>query len=350
MGKTNFTSLIAMVFVAMSWMGLNSAQAQCGAPAGLTVTSMTTTTATLQWTSPNTPIVDHCWTIEVGAAGFQCGAGQRVFETTVCTFTPGVTWNNATGVVSYTVTGLAPGTDYQFSLVETCDGFAGNSGLCDNAVSGVFTTFDDNPTVTFTAVKPSCPEVSPGYVPNGSFSITITDGVSCTGLYDIVATPDVGSSPLGNTPPFTTPSVVFNATQAGSPYLFTGAGAGTYTIQVFELGLCNHQTNPTVITVTVPDGMDMADPIWQIADLIGNVIVDNNIFTIPGTTANLGNVVIPEGECGFQQHLFATGFDLCDGFMTDPAAVRTVSITTTPATVQPPTQQDLFLMDLARIY
>jgi hypothetical protein len=329
-----YLPLLYLFFMGISY----NLQAQCGAPAGLTVISQTTTTATLQWTSPNTPIVDHCWTIEVGAAGFACGTGQQVFTSTVCTNTAGVTWNNATGVVSYIVTGLQPGTDYQYSLVETCDGFVGNSGSCLNAVSIVFTTFDDNPTVTFTATAPSCPAVSPGYVPNGSFSVSIGDGASCTGLYDIVATPDAGSGPLGNTPPFSFPSIIFNATDAGSPYLFTGAGAGTYTIQVFELGLCNHPTNPTVITVVVPDGTDNQDPIWQIADVIDNVLADNNIFTIPGTTANQGNINIPQGSCSFQQQLYATGFDLCDDFITNPAAVRIVSVNTVPASVNPATQ------------
>ena len=271
-----------------------------------------------------------------------CGVGQDVYLETICTFPQN--GNPAATLVGpdtyqFTVTGLAPGTDYLWSLVETCDGAQGNSGFCFNAIGPMFTTFDDPFIVTGQGFKPSCPFISPGYIPDGSFTVSIQDGVSCPGTtYDITITPVPNSGPLGSTPPAPIPNFVLGATAAGSPYLFTNAGAGNYTVTVLETGPCNQMVNPEVIVVNVPDGMDMVDPIWQIADILGNVLADNNIFTIPGTTANQGNINIPEGSCSYQQQLYATGFDLCDGIIVAPNAVSVVSNTTVPATVIPATQ------------
>lgn len=228
---------------------------QCLPPVGLSTTARTTTSATLNWTSQNLPIADHCWTIEIFASNGSCNSGQFIFRQTVCTSTAGVTWNASNGQVSYTATNLQPGTSYIFSLVETCNRNQGNSGSCSNALSPIFQTFDAPFTVTYTASPPTCQEGQPSCTPNGSISVTITDATSCPGtIYDIVVTPNLNSSPLGASPPFTIPNVVFNATAAGSPYLFTGAGAGIYTITVFEVGPCNPNPNPEVVLAIVPNG------------------------------------------------------------------------------------------------
>jgi hypothetical protein len=340
MGKTNFTFLFGLVAIAMSWMGLNTASAQCNPPHTMTVVSVTETTATLRWTSPNTPIVDHCWTLEVGAVGFSCGNGQQVVETTICTNSPGVTWNNATGVVTYTVGGLQPGTSYDWTLVETCDGIPGtNSGPCSNAQGPVIVTLDAQFQVSATTVRPTCPEVSPGYVPDGSFTVTVVDGVTCAGTYTIQALPVANSSPLGNTPPFTTVVAYIGFGQGN--FLFDNAGAGQYTVIVTETGPCNPPTDPVVIIVTVPDGIDNQAPIWYITDVLGNTIVDNDPLTAAPsslTVSTPGNpLVLPEGECGYQQQLYAFGFDNCDGAIVNPAAVTSTAVTT-PNTINPGTQ------------
>ncbi|MCB0673452.1 MAG: hypothetical protein KDC59_16030, partial [Saprospiraceae bacterium] len=301
--------------------------AQCAPPGGLTIVSLTTTTATLQWTSVNLPITDHCWTLEVFAAGGLCSMGQDVFLAVVCTSTPGITWNPATGVVSYTVTGLAPGTSYQYSLVETCDGTAGNSGSCMNAISPPFRTFDDPFIVTSTGFSPGCPFITPGYVPDGSFVVSIIDGTSCPGTtYDVTAAPIAGSGPLGSTPPAPIPNFILGATAAGSPYLFINAGAGNYQVTVLETGPCNPAINPEVIIVSVPDGTDNVDPIWSIMDTLGTTLTDNNPFTIPGITYDLGTLTIDTGMCGVTTYHDASGFDLCDGIITNPNAVQVVSV------------------------
>lgn len=304
-------------------------------PTNLTITQVTETTATLRWISQNPPVTDHCWNIEVGAQGFLCHSGQSVVNMVVCTFTSGVTVLGP--VVTYTVTGLQPGTDYQFSLVETCDGVPGlNSGFCFNALSPPFTTLDNPFTVAETTVAPTCPEVSPGYVPNGSFSIQITDPASCPGTtYDIDITPVPGSSPLNNTPPIPVPNGLTGVTAGSYPFDF--AGAGQYEVSVTETGPCNPAIDPVDLVVTVPDGLDSVDPVWQIADVLGNVMVDNDPMTPPLPTIDLGNMVMPDGSCGIQQQLYATGLDLCDGIVSAANAVS-ASAVTTPASIMPGTQ------------
>jgi hypothetical protein len=83
--------------------------------------------------------------------------------------------------------------------------------------------------------------------------------------------------------------------------------------------------------------MDMVEATWYLGDVLGNVIADNDPFTVPGTAVNLGVVTIPEGSCSYQQQLYAFGIDNCDGLITNPAAVVAVA-NTTPATVVPGTQ------------
>jgi hypothetical protein len=279
-------------------------------------------------------VVEHCWNIEIGGAGFAAGNGTALVAQTVCWNDPNLTINGTT--LTYTFTGLIPGTCYDWYVSETCDGVLppfNNSGW--SFVGPQFCTFDSPFDLAFTAMKPTCPEVSPGYVPNGSFSVTVTDPTTCPGgLYNLVATPVIGSSPLGNTPP-ATPNTYLGV-PAGT-YNFSNAGAGDYTVNVTQVGICNPINDPDAITVTVPDGMDMVEAIWYLGDVLGNVIADNDPFTVPGTAVNLGVVTIPEGSCSYQQQLYAFGIDNCDGLITNPAAVVAVA-NTTPATVVPGTQ------------
>jgi len=237
--------------------------------------------------------------------------------------------------IAVTVGGLQPGTDYEFFVNETCDGIGAPLNVSDCAGPLAFQTKDAQYTVTSTALAPSCPFVSPGYVPNGSFTVTVTNGTTCAGTYTVNATPVAGSGPDGSTPPFTTVTTYIGF-PAGA-YFFGNAGAGNYTVTVTETGPCNPTTDPVVTVVTVPNGTDAVAPTFYVTDVLGNILADNDPLTAQGVTFNLGNVTVPEGECGRQDEYYVFGNDVCDGFIVADNAVSATAVTT-PNTIVPGTQ------------
>ncbi len=335
MEKTNFTFVnpaswikaLALVLFAGLGLGLQTANAQCAAPTGLGAANITGDAVTVTFTTNNLPVDDHCWRILIGGQGFT-NVGQAVVDVVVCAGPnngPSVGLNIAGSSVSVDIMGgaLAPGTCYDYYVTETCDGLAGGNA---SPFAGPFTfcTFDDPFTVDWAATRPTCPG---GF--DGSFTISINDGPSCTGTtYDIAVVAG---------PSATIPNLVLGATDAGSPYLFTNAAAGTYTVQVTETGPCNPPTNPVTVSVVVPAGVDVVNPIIYLTDIFGNILADTDPFTIPGTAANLGNVTLPEGTCGRQDEFYVYGFDNCDGFIVVPGAFTATAVTA-PASLIPGTQ------------
>ena len=335
--RTNFIISIFCIFILFNIPNLLAQP--CNVPGFLPVTDITQNTATLNWVTNTSPPTSHCWTIEVGALGFDCGEGQQVVETTVCEGDPEVEINGDN--ISYSVMDLQAGTSYEFSLVETCDGVGpGNSGPCQKSPFS-FSTLDDPFSVLIqNIISPSCPEVSPGYGPNGSFIVLIKDGLSCPGTtYNISVVAQNGSSPEGNTPPPVTPQAI-NDVMAGN-FLFEGAGAGQYKVTVTETGPCNPADETEIWTAIISDGTDIEEPTWMISDMLGNVLVDNDDDTEQEDYLDFGQVNVPEGSCSFQQNYFAIGLDDCDGFICNPNAVNLVSNTTDPSTVSPATQVNI---------
>jgi hypothetical protein len=328
-------------------LGLQSALAQCPNPGGLTTLNIGQNTASLRWTSNDTP-TDNCWVVTLGGSGMTLNAagcpdgGQGLFTATVCyinnvvSFSAPVTSMVVSGTqITIGVGGLQPGTTYNWYVSETCDGFAPPFNVSGCAGPAAFQTLDAQYTVSATTVRPTCPFVSPGYVPNGSFTVTVTDGTTCTGTYNVTASPIANSGPAASTPPNTTVTGYFNFGDGN--FLFPDAGAGCYTVTVTETGPCNPPTDPVVIVVCVPDGIDNTQPTFYVTDVLGNILADNDPLTAAGTTYNFGNVAVPEGECGRQDEYYVYGFDNCDGFIVAGNAVS-ASATTTPATIQPGTQ------------
>lgn len=354
MKKTNFTfnafrGLASVLTVLMMVLGVQSAMAQCAAPSALTTLNIGQNTASLRWTStaPNTPL-DNCWTITLGGVGMTLEAsgcpqgGQALFTTTVCnfggvpTFNAPVTGMTVVGTqVTVTVGGLPPGTSLQWFVSETCDGIAPPNNVSTCTASAPFQTLDAQYTVTATAVPPTCPFASPGYTPNGSFTVTVTNGSTCAGTYTVNAAPVAGSGPAGSTPPLTTVTTYIGF-PAGA-FLFANAGAGTYNVTVTETGTCNPPTDPVVIQVIVPNGVDAVAPVFYITDVLGNTLADNDPLTPQGTSVNFGNNPVPEGACGRQDEYFVFGFDNCDGFINALNAVSATAVTV-PATIIPGTQ------------
>lgn len=350
MEKTNSTFVrplswmraLGLVFV-MTLFGLQTASAQCPAPAGVSATTVGQSSATLVWNSGSADAVDHCFVLEVGGIGFACGLDQSIVELTLCEgVTPGLTRSG--NQFTYTVTGLQPGTTYDWSLVEQCDGVAppnNISGPC--VIQGLpFTTFDDQ----FTAVPsnimaPTCPLVSPGFVPNGSFDVVVGDGTTCAGTYQL----DVVSEPALSA---LTPSGVAAYAGGGQgTYSFTGAAPGNYVIHVYETGPCNPATDPVVVNINVPDGTDGVAPDFSVSDLLGNVIADTYAGANPffggvyPSAAVLPDFTAPEGACSDEEVFFVFPIlDDCDGLINAADAV-TASATTAPASVVPPTQVEV---------
>ena len=72
---------------------------------------------------------------------------------------------------------------------------------------------------------------------------------------------------------------------------------------------------------------DNINPIAQIADVLGNVLADNNVFTIPGTAFNFGTTTLLQGVCSRVDYFYITAFDDCDGIINNPNAAEIVSAT-----------------------
>ncbi len=90
-----------------SWAGPHtfttlSAILPCLAPSSLGTSNITQTTARLWWMSGGTSTSN--WDLEYGLSGFTLGQGTRISTTTP----------------SYTVSGLTPGTDYDFYVRDSC--------------------------------------------------------------------------------------------------------------------------------------------------------------------------------------------------------------------------------------
>jgi hypothetical protein len=129
MERTSFTTnrswILGIFTLVLGLAGFQSASAQCPLPTGLTALNIGQNSATLRWTSNDTP-TDNCWTVTVGGQGLvNCNnAGQATIQTTVCyinnvvSFSAPVTGMTVVGSqISVTVGGLQPGTDYEFFVV-----------------------------------------------------------------------------------------------------------------------------------------------------------------------------------------------------------------------------------------
>ncbi|HRK82676.1 MAG TPA: GEVED domain-containing protein [Saprospiraceae bacterium] len=294
----------------------------CLPPTNLTASMIMLNTATLSWQVNNDPftginVTNHCWRVTIGGQGYNGNPGQAIQEMTVCAGDPGVTI--AGNIVSINVAGLAPGTCYQFTVSETCDGIGPDYNASAVTISAPFCTFDTPPVVTATATAPSCPVGTPGFVANGTITVTVAHGTSCqTGIYNI----EVVSGPYLPLAPLT-----YAGVNAGN-YTFTGAGPGSYVLRVSEVsGTCNQKPSlhPVLVTVVVPNAVDITPPTKYVEDVLGNPV-----------TA-LGPYTLPEGVCSRQVQLYVSGDDTCDGPITAGNAVTATAVMN-PATVQPGTQ------------
>ena len=272
-------------------------------------------------------------------------AGQGLVTATVCAVgnANGALQSNSAAVtgtrtgnnISVTVTGLPAGTQLRWYVSETCDG-VGNP-VTDCVAGAQFMTRDAQFTVAPTHSQLTCPKASPGYVANGVITVTVTDGSTCAGTYTVTAVPVPNSNlaPIGFAP--ATPPAVVAQAPVGNVFTFTGAGVGQYTITVLETSGCNPVTNPVVNTLTVVNPPDVVAPVLFLTDLLGNILADTDTGTpAVGSNFNLGNVTLPEGDCGRQDLFMVWGTDTCDGFLAPTGAV-TATAATLPTSINPGT-------------
>ncbi|MBK8705510.1 MAG: hypothetical protein IPN33_19415 [Saprospiraceae bacterium] len=192
--------------------------------------------AELRWTTHDTP-ANNCWVVTVGPAGMAVDASgcpqseQALFTTTVCyinnnvSFSAPVTGMTVVGnQIRITVGSLPANTYLEYYVSETCDGMPAPYNVSSCAGPAGFYTLEAPYTVSATSVKPVCLFISPGYVPNGSFTVTVTDGSTCPGTYTVSAVPIANSGPSNYTPPFTSINT-YNNFPAGN-FLFANAGVG----------------------------------------------------------------------------------------------------------------------------
>ncbi|MEZ5041744.1 MAG: T9SS type A sorting domain-containing protein [Saprospiraceae bacterium] len=351
-------------------------------PPALTITGCDEDGATLTWYSVNGDhhegINDHCWLIKVTGAGPVHFAGggiigvvvdylgaqlhNAIVEVEICEGDDALTIAPVPGhpgiySVTYDLSSnlIQPGTAYWAAVAEVCNRMPvlGNNSswnfqrdlLVNYHIGGPFDTdeiFDEYPwdgyegyfktkdsqfTASSDYEKTSCPEETNGYVEDGCIVVTIGDGESCWGLYNITIDGDLmlvgGEEAVG----------------AGE-YTFCGYGVGPHDVDVELVNGCNPPTRRLEADVVIPNGMDMVSPIITVADFFAGTLLANE----GGDVIALGDMLIPEGSCSMKSYFIVTGVDNCDGEICDGDAV-TAEATDGPANVDPGTQVQVYNQD-----
>jgi len=383
---------LAFALVATLCFGLTPASAQepgvdvCVANV-LTVTDCYQDGATLKWYSVNGDhyegLNDHCWLIRVTGAGpvhfatydplfgvFIDYLGAQLLnslvEVEICEGDENLTITEddpVAGVysISYDLSSdlIQPGTAYWAAVAEVCNRMPvlGNNSIWNfqrdaqpgplpspfdedevfdeypwDGYEGYFKTKDAPFTVETDATKPTCPEESEGYEEDACIEVTITDGETCWGAYNIYidgVIQDEGGDQVY---------------KAGT-YEFCDYGVGPHDVKVELVNACNPKERRIETEVVVPNGMDMESPKIVVTDFFAGALVADNIDeSEAGEAADLGDMVIPEGSCSMKSYFHVTGVDDCDGEICDGDAVTAVRISG-PANVNPGTQVNIYNLD-----
>ncbi|MDZ4857392.1 MAG: Ser-Thr-rich GPI-anchored membrane family protein [Candidatus Hydrogenedentes bacterium] len=97
-------------------------------------------------------------------------------------------------------------------------------------------------TLSATVIPASLPSADAGFTPDGTVTVSVGDATGCVGSYNV----QYISGPFA-------PSVTAYLGFPAGDLLFDGIGPGTYLFRVTEIGSCTLQTDPSDITVIVPD-------------------------------------------------------------------------------------------------
>jgi len=391
LSMTRLSSTIALADAEDLERNIGIAFDVCYPPYQLTTTECTEDGATISWRTINDSehdgVADHCWKIAVGGAGPQhsvfgelglfldfLGAGlhSALIEISICADDEDLEVTEVEpGVfeITYELSSdlIQPGTAYWFAISETCDDMPalGNTSIWNfqrlipiadsdpgpfldggdpdylwDDYEGYFLTKDEQFTVDIVTTKPTCPEETEGYVEDACIEITIADGSTCWGVYNIT---------IDGTLMEQSDSEEGGADVAGfsqGTYTFCGYGVGTYTVSVEEVDNCNPPKSELIDdAVEVPNGMDMESPKIIVTDFFaGSLVADNNDDSVAGEAADLGDMDIPEGSCSMKSYFYVTGVDNCDGEICEGSAV-TATVTDGPENVDPGTQVNIYNLD-----
>jgi hypothetical protein len=144
-GANNSTCLVSTTVAPASGTTFTFTPATCLAPSALTATSITPTSATLDWTSNGS---EPAWRIEYGPTGFTQGTGTKVYTTTK----------------PYLLNGLTSATSYQYYVKALCSASdsSGNAGpytfvtLCNPITSLPWTEGFEGLSVVGANILPIC--------------------------------------------------------------------------------------------------------------------------------------------------------------------------------------------------
>lgn len=357
-------------------------------PPALTVTDCYQDGATLTWYSVNGDhyegVNDHCWLIKVTGAGPVHFAGGGVIgvvidylgaqllnslvEVEICEGDDALTIEPLAGhpgiySVTYDLSSdlIQPGTAYWAAVAEVCNRmpvYGNNSSwnfqrdiLVNYHIGGPFDedeVFDDYPwdgyegyfktkdaafSVETDASKPTCPEESEGYEEDGCIEVTITDGETCWGSYNIYIDGEIQDEDGDE---------VYKA----GTHEFCGYGVGPHDVKVELVNDCNPKERRIETVVDVPNGMDVESPKMVVTDFFAGALVADNIDDSDSAdeSADLGDMDIPEGACSMKSYFHVTGVDDCDGEICEGSAV-TATVIAGPDNVNPGTQVAIYNLD-----
>ncbi len=359
----------------------------CLAPA-LTIGECYEDGASLTWYSvngdPAEGITDHCWLIKVTGAGPVHFAVDELLGTVVdylgiqllnsivdveiCEGDEDLTIEPLEGHVGiYTVTYelnddlLQPGTAYWAAVAEICNRMPvlGNNSIWNfqrdlidpyhiggpfdedevfddypwDGYEGFFETKDDQFTAETTVEsKPTCPEETEGYEEDACITVSIADGETCTGAYNIYINGQIQDEDG-------------DEVYLEGDYTFCDFGVGLVEVYVQSVNGCNPPETQVDADVTVPNGMDMESPKIVVTDFFaGALIADNIDESEAGEATDLGEMTIPEGACSMKSYFHVTGVDNCDGEICEGTAV-TATVIDGPPNVDPGTQVNIYNLD-----
>ncbi|MBE2209274.1 MAG: hypothetical protein IAE84_16935, partial [Saprospiraceae bacterium] len=199
-------------------------------------TDITTATATLRWTSNDTPL-DNCWTLTIGYSGVSnCyNPGQAIIQTTVCnignvpSFSAPVTGMTVNGnQISVTVGGLPAGASLEYYVSETCDGFSPPLNVSNCAGPAAFQTlacpgdlvFSSQAEIdAFSANYPGCTQIT------GNITIS---GADITNLFGLAAIESItGTLLIENNPTLNALNGLNALTSVGALHLRSNAVLGS---------------------------------------------------------------------------------------------------------------------------